>query len=88
MGSFQWNRQVAEHADQSVESAVEIFPMHFKECFDIVFYAILWTGELDCTFHYVFDEREKAVGDDDALWIGIMACRYEMTCHLACSLGC
>lgn len=33
--------------------------MHFKECFNVVFYAIVWISELDCTFHYMFDKRKK-----------------------------
>lgn len=76
------NVQDAVQADEGVESAVELFLMRVERRGDYIFCAILcailWISALDCSFHQVFDEREKAV-EDDALWVGIMVSRYEVT---------
>lgn len=70
--------QDAVQADEGVESAVELFLVRVEERRDYIFCAILWISALDGSFHHFFDKREKAV-QDDALWVGIMVSRYEVT---------
>ena len=77
-GWFHGNRQAAEHAEQSVESAVKIISMRLKERFDSVFCIILWISELDRSLHHAVDERKPTI-EDDALRVFIMFSRYEIT---------
>jgi hypothetical protein len=69
---------VAEHAEQSFESAVELFPMRAKESSNIVFCALLWISAPNCLFRHAMNERKKSA-ENNSLWVGVMFGRYEVT---------